>query len=63
LDIEIAPNGQVKIHVKGVKGQACLEYARVFEEMLGKIIHLEHTSEYYEPSTNVGIHVEAKEEK
>jgi len=61
FDIAIGPDGKVRIEVKGVKGQGCLDYAKVFEEILGKIIAVQHTAEFYAPPTGVGIRVEQKE--
>ncbi|MBN1257187.1 MAG: DUF2997 domain-containing protein [Planctomycetes bacterium] len=58
LDITISPNGEVKVHIKGVKGPACLEYAKIFEKILGEASDVEHTHEYYEPPTEVEIQVE-----
>ena len=62
FEIEMAPGGEIKIHVKGVKGPACMEYAELFEEILGVSGTRERTSEYYEAPTGVEIHVEQKTE-
>jgi len=53
FEIEITEGGEVKVHIKGVKGKACLEYAKLFEKIVGPITDSEWTSEYYEPETNV----------
>ena len=63
FEIEIGPDGKVKVEVKGVKGQGCMDYAKLFEQILGKIISVQHTSEFYEPPTGVGIHIEQKEDE
>ena len=60
FDIEIKPGGEVKIHIKGVKGQACMDYVKLFEQIVGEARDVEHTSEYYEPPTGVQIHIETK---
>ncbi len=60
LEIEITPGGEIKVHVKGVKGPACMEYAELLEEILGVSGTRERTSEYYEAPTGVEIHVEQK---
>jgi len=60
FDIEIAPNGQVRVHIKGVKGQACVDYVRLFERILGRAAELQHTGEFYEPPTGVAISIEQK---
>lgn len=48
IDIEILKNGQVRFHVKGRKGPACMEFLELMNAKLGKIEHKELTSEYYE---------------
>ncbi len=62
LEIEITPGGEIKVHVKGVKGPACMEYAELLEEILGVSGTRERTSEYYETPAGVEIHVEQKTE-
>ncbi len=37
LEIEILKDGSVKVHVKGAKGEGCLQYAKMLEEIVGKI--------------------------
>ena len=61
FDIAIGPDGKVRIEVKGVKGQACQDYTKVFEEILGKAESVEHTAEFYAPPTGVAIRVEQKQ--
>ena len=58
FDIEIKPDGEVKIHVKGAKGPLCLEYAKLFEKILGSSGTRELTGEYYEAPSGVQIHIE-----
>jgi len=60
LEIEIRPGGKISVHIKGVKGQACMDYAKLLEQIAGSVAEVEHTSEYYEPPTNVEIHLEDK---
>lgn len=55
LEITIDPNGQVKVHVKGAKGKACMEYAKWLTEVIGKVKDQKLTSEYYEPETKARI--------
>ena len=33
FEIEIRPNGEVKVHVKGVQGRQCLAYADLLAEI------------------------------
>ena len=62
LEIEIRPGGEIRVHVKGVKGPGCMEYAELIEEILGTSGTRERTSEFYEAPTGVEIHVEQKTE-
>jgi len=54
LEIEIEPDGQVQVHVKGAKGKQCLEYVELFNT-IGAITEQRLTREYYEPEPKVGI--------
>ena len=58
FEITIEPGGKVELHIKGYKGKACLEMAKVFEDMVGEIAEQRETAEFYEPDQQVGIHVE-----
>ena len=64
VDIEITKQGEVKVHIKGVKGKACLEYAQWLTELVGKVKDQQLTSEYYEPEvkTRVDLHQELQGE-
>ncbi len=53
LEIEIDPNGQVQVHVKGTKGKRCLDYVEVFRALLGPVMEETLTAEYYETETTV----------
>lgn len=48
LEIAISPSGEVKIEVKGVKGDGCLELTRGLEQSLGQVEDRQLKSEYYE---------------
>ncbi len=58
VEIEITKQGDVKVHIKGVKGKACLEYAQWLTELVGKVKDQQLTSEYYEPEvkTRIDLH-------
>jgi hypothetical protein len=58
VEITISKTGEVKVHVKGVKGKACLAYAKWLAELVGKIRNQQLTSEYYEPETKARINLE-----
>ena len=55
IEIEIDKDGHVRVHVKGAKGKACLEYAKYLEQLIGRIESQELTSEYYEPEAKTRI--------
>ena len=55
VEITITKSGEVKVHVKGVKGKGCLEYAEWLAEVVGKMKDQKLTSEYYEPETKARI--------
>lgn len=59
LEISISKDGQVKVHISGVKGPACMEYAKLLERVVGPIEDVEHTWEYYEEATeNLDVNVD-----
>jgi hypothetical protein len=55
VEITISKNGEVKVHVKGVKGKGCLEYVKWLQQVVGKVKSQTLTSEYYEPDTKSRI--------
>jgi hypothetical protein len=52
FQIEIRPDGQVKVLVSG---QQCMNYADLLTEIVGKEVSRERTAEYYEQDTAVRI--------
>jgi hypothetical protein len=59
IDVSISKDGMVKVHISGIKGPGCMEYAKLFERIVGTMEDVEHTSEYYEEaSEDVGIKVD-----
>jgi len=53
IEITINKQGQVEVHVRGVKGKACLELTRALEEALGgEVILREMTPEADETLDN-----------
>ena len=57
VEITISKTGEVKVHVKGVKGRGCLEYAKWLTEIVGKVKDQKMTSEYYEPEVKAKINL------
>ncbi len=55
FEITISKTGEVKVHIKGVKGKACLEYAKWLQQVIGKVKNQTLTSEYYEPEAKTRI--------
>ena len=62
LEIEIGPDGETTVHVKGLKGKKCEGYLKVFEKVVGKLRQSKRTSEYYEPDSAVTITVGQSED-
>jgi len=60
VEITISAKGEVRVHVKGAKGKACMEYAKWLTEVVGRIKDQKLTSEYYEPDTKAAIKLQQK---
>ena len=52
IDVTIDENGKVQIHVRGVKGEACLDITQPLEEALGGELTREMTPEALEEPGN-----------
>jgi len=61
VEITISKSGEVRVHVKGVKGKGCMEYAEWLAEVVGKIKEKQLTSEYYEPDTKARIELRTEQ--
>ncbi len=53
LEITIALDGTLEVHIKGVKGKACEDTAALFKKLIGPQKSRKLTGEYYEPDTHV----------
>jgi hypothetical protein len=60
FDITIAKNGEVELHIKGVKGRACLDVVKVFEEIVGEMKSQQQTGEFYEPEEQVQYRIDQR---
>jgi len=60
IEIDIQPDGKVRVHVKGAKGKACLEYAKWLEMIVGTLEQQRLTSEYYEPELKESVKLRDK---
>ena len=46
IEVVISPNGEVKVHVQGVKGKKCTDITKGMEELLGgNVIQRNETDE------------------
>jgi hypothetical protein len=63
LEIEIAPNGQVTVRTIGIKGPACMDYADLLAQIVGREEHREKTAEYYEATENQERRVNVKQKR
>lgn len=48
LEIHVEKDGNVTVHVKGVKGGGCLSVTRSIEDALGKVTDRSLTPEHFE---------------
>lgn len=55
LEIVIHPSGEVEVEVKGLKGQACLEPMKIFQQHVGRLKSRRLTEEYYAPEPSVHL--------
>ncbi len=55
VEIVISKTGEVKVHIKGLKGKGCMAYSKWLAEIIGKVKNEQLTSEYYEPDTKARI--------
>lgn len=64
IEIIIGKNGDVQVHVSGVKGQACLEITQGLEEALGgQVLNREMTAESLEQPEEVQNQVQNRSSK
>jgi hypothetical protein len=48
FEIEISRDGKVTVRTKGIKGEACIDAAELFAQLLGQEEARQLTHEYYE---------------
>ncbi len=63
LEIEIGPDGKVTVTTKGIKGPACMDYADLMVQILGREEHREKTAEYYETAETVQRRIDVKQRR
>ena len=49
VEVEIAPDGTVKLWVKGVDGPRCIQLTAELEALLGDVLERDLSAEYYSP--------------
>jgi hypothetical protein len=64
VEISISKTGEVRVHIKGAKGKACMEYAKWLTQAIGKVKNEQKTSEFYEPEvkSRINLHQELQAE-
>jgi hypothetical protein len=60
FEIEISRDGKVTVRTKGIKGEACLDYADLFAQILGQVESRQLTHEYYETDVETERHLQQK---
>ena len=55
IEIEISPDGTVKATTHGVTGEGCKAYAKLIEEIVGRITRDEATAEAHLPGQVVQV--------
>lgn len=48
IEVFISEEGEIKFHIKGIKGKKCVDIAKDMGKGLGDLKELNFTSEYYE---------------
>lgn len=60
LEIAIAPDGTLSVHVKGMPGKQCLKIKELLEKSIGALQSQRLTAEYYEPEEAARISLERR---
>ena len=61
IEIEIRPDGEVKVHITGAKGRQCLSYAEFLKQLVGPIRSRELTHEHYEPEPQTRLQLDLEQ--
>jgi len=59
IEIRIAKGGKVRLHVRGPKGERCLSYLDLFEQIVGPVEERQYTHEFFEREGRVKVDVES----
>ena len=60
FEITIGKNGEVELQLKGFKGRACHDTAKMFEKIVGEMKSQRETSEFYEPEEQVQYRIDQR---
>ena len=60
MEIEISPDGKVKVRTIGIKGTRCLEVAQIVARAVGQEESRQLTSEYYEAPAEVHHQIDVR---
>lgn len=63
LEIEIDASGKVTMRTHGIKGAACMQYADLLAQIVGREESRQKTNEYYETSQQVVRRVDVKQHR
>jgi acylphosphatase len=55
VQIKLLPDGSIEALTEGIKGKKCVDYLRIFEELLeAKTVDSHYTAEYYQEEVQEG---------
>lgn len=63
LEIVIDATGKVTMRTHGIKGPACMDFADLMVQIVGREEHREKTAEYYETPTTLQHRVDVKQRR
>lgn len=55
--ISINPDGLVEVTAHGFKGRRCHDAIKIFEQVVGEVMSVQETSEFYEPDQDVNYNI------
>ena len=53
IEVEITPDGEIKLTTHGLSGNACMEETAAMEKALGKVKDRTKTSEFFKQATGL----------
>lgn len=46
IDVKISATGEIEYKVNGIKGKKCRDLTKAIDQISGKVLHTENTSEF-----------------